>query len=63
MGKYIKDTSKGIVNVDSRQIKLKLQPHVNKKLDAIKRYLYQLMRVKADESLTGLRDHLDNVGK
>lgn len=60
---YIKDTTKGIVNVDSRQIKTKLQPHVVKRLEVIKKYLYQLMRLKADATLTSLRDNLENVGK
>lgn len=63
MAKYIKDTTKGIVNVDSKSIKTKLQPHVVKRLDVIKKYLYQLMRMKADVTLTSLRDNLENVGK
>ncbi len=47
IGQSIKDTSKGIVNVDGKKIKLKLGTHVSDRLNFMKDYMYNMMRDKS----------------
>lgn len=63
INKYIKDIPKGILNVDGKKIKLKLQPQVQTKLDNFKDYLYNLMCKKVNTTLTALQTYTQNLSK
>lgn len=45
---FIKDTPKGVLQVDGKKIKLRLEPFVKNCLTKIKDYLYDLMKKKCD---------------
>jgi len=54
LGKII-DSSQGIVNVDGKKIRSKMQNHVTERLNSIRDYMYNMMKDKAtklDDKIT-----------
>jgi len=59
----IKDTSKGIVNVDGKKIKGRLTPHVQSRLEFYKEFMYGIMKNKADELQSNLKKFTSALDK
>jgi dynein heavy chain len=59
----IKDTTKGILNVDGKKIKNKLGPHVLSRTKFTTDYLYQKMKKKADQTSNDLSLYKEALGK
>ncbi len=59
----IKDTTRGIVNVEGRKIRTKLLVHMNLRQENLKSYLANLMRSRADKTLEMLKEYLENISK
>ena len=53
------DTNIGIVNVDGKKIKNKLNSHVSERLNFMKEYMYNMMKDKA----TLLEDQISNFNE